>query len=329
MKIRRVRVSSIRVMLSERTHSQQPPGDVTVFLKRNSLPGLFVRRIDKTHICLDSNFASENSMTKPSLAPLSPVRAFGFRVNPGTIDDYLEFTGSAIAERRRTCLFDHNLHSLYLYFRDPGLHRLYEYATVMIDGMPIVWLLRAAGYPVQRRHRITWVDYIWPLLMRAEQNGWRVFYVGSSAETLERGIQKIRSRLPQLEITGHHGFFDMTLGSADNARVVNAINAFKADLCIVGMGTPRQQYWIVSNRPYVEAPVMVFCGACMEYVAGTVSTPPRWTGRMGLEWAYRLFTNPRRFAIRYLVEPWALAAMLFANGLRSTMRVPRSHIRRS
>jgi N-acetylglucosaminyldiphosphoundecaprenol N-acetyl-beta-D-mannosaminyltransferase len=267
-------------------------------------------------------------MTKSSLPPLSPVQAFGFRVNPGTIEEYLEFTGSAIAERRRIYLFDHNLHSLYLYFRDPRLRRLYEHATVMIDGMPIVWLLRAAGYPVQRRHRITWVDYIWPLLTRAEKHGWRVFYVGSPEDTLERGLRKFRARLPRLEIAGHHGYFDATSGSADNTRVVGAINAFKTDLCIVGMGTPRQQRWIVANRPQVEAPVMVFCGACMEYVAGTVSTPPRWTGRMGLEWAYRLLTDPRRFAIRYLVEPWALAAILFTNGLRSTTRVPRGHIRR-
>lgn len=61
---------------------------------------------------------------------------------------------------------------------------------------------------------------------------------------------------------------------------------------------------------------MVFtCGACMEYVAGAVRTPPRWMGPLGLEWSFRLIENPRRFAFRYLVEPILLGAILLRNGI--------------
>jgi N-acetylglucosaminyldiphosphoundecaprenol N-acetyl-beta-D-mannosaminyltransferase len=247
---------------------------------------------------------------------LAPAEAFGFRVHSGTIGDYLDFTGAAIAERRNECIFYHNLHSLYLYFRDPELRRLYDQATVMIDGMPLVLLLRLAGHPVQRHHRITWVDYIWPLLARAEASGWRVFYLGSAQRTHDRALAAIRERLPRLAIAGHHGYFDAAPGSTDNARIVRAINEFRTDLCLVGMGTPRQEHWIGPHRAAIEAPVTVFCGACMEYVAGTVPTPPRWAGRTGLEWCYRLAADPRRFARRYLVEPWALSAILAANSLR-------------
>lgn len=254
------------------------------------------------------------------VAALPPADLLGFRVHPGTIGEYLDFTGAAIAERRRVSLFDHNLHSLYLYFRDPELRRLYEDAIVMVDGMPIIGMLRLAGYPAERRHRITWVDYIWPLLTRAQERGWRVFYLGSPRETFDRGLEMIRTRLPGLVIDGHHGYFDASPGSADNARIVRAINEFKADLCLVGMGTPRQQQWIAAHRGVVEAPVMVFCGACMEFVAGTVRTPPRWSGRLGLEWSYRLLTDPRRFASRYLVEPWILAGLMLSNWLRTRTR---------
>jgi N-acetylglucosaminyldiphosphoundecaprenol N-acetyl-beta-D-mannosaminyltransferase len=251
-----------------------------------------------------------------TLSPLAPVEAFGFRVHPGTIEDYLDFTGSAVAARSKVSLFDHNLHSLYLYFRDAELRRLYDEATVMIDGMPLVLLLRLAGYPARRRHRITWADYIWPLLTRAEASGWRVFYLGSAEDTLERALAVIRARLPRLAISGHHGYFDAAPDSTDNARIIRAINAFKTDLCIVGMGTPRQQHWIGSHRAAVEAPVAVFCGACMEFVAGTAPTPPRWAGRLGLEWCFRLAADPQRFARRYLVEPWALSAILISNFVR-------------
>lgn len=265
-------------------------------------------------------------MTKQLSATLPAAEAFGFRVNPGTIEQYLDFTGAVITERRKLCLFDHNLHSLYLYFRDPALRALYDDATIMIDGMPIVLLLRLTGYEVERRHRITWVDYIWPLLHRAEERGWRVFYLGSSDATCRGALLTIRTRLPRIAIAGHDGYFDATPGSADNARIVKTINDFGTDLCIVGMGTPRQQHWIGAHRPLIDAPVMVFCGACMEFVAGVAPTPPRWAGRVGLEWAFRLLADPRRFARRYLVEPWALAALLAANWARS--RAPRGDLAR-
>src|SRR5215218_2892 len=131
-----------------------------------------------------------------------PVEAFGFRVNPGTMEQYLSFTASAIARREPVTLFDHNLHSLYMYFRHPYLRRLYDSATVMVDGMPLVALLRLAGFDVERRHRVTWVDYVWPLLHQAAARGWRVFYLGSDPETHDRALATIRERLPTLQIIG-------------------------------------------------------------------------------------------------------------------------------
>jgi N-acetylglucosaminyldiphosphoundecaprenol N-acetyl-beta-D-mannosaminyltransferase len=255
-------------------------------------------------------------MTRDSVATLPAVDAFGFRVHPGTMREYLDFTAAVIAGRRRVLLFDHNLHSLHLFFRDPALRRLYEEATVMIDGMPIIPLLRLAGFPARRDHRITWVDYVWPLLHRAEAEGWRVFYIGSDRPTHERALAEIRSRLPGLEIDGHDGYFDAAPGSADNVRIVARMNAFRTDLCLVGMGTPRQQEWMGSHRPLVDAPVMVFCGGCMEFVAGTSPTPPRWAGRLGLEWLFRLLSNPKRFGHRYLIEPWLVLGMLLTRSAR-------------
>jgi N-acetylglucosaminyldiphosphoundecaprenol N-acetyl-beta-D-mannosaminyltransferase len=204
-----------------------------------------------------------------------------------------------------------------VHFRHPHVRRLYDDAVVMIDGMPVISLLRLAGFDVGRQHRVTWVDYIWPLLEQADANGWRVFYLGSDPATHDRALATIRARFPRLRIAGHHGYFDATPGSIDNACLVQDINRFGTDLCLVGMGTPRQQEWIGAHRGVVGAPVMVFCGGCMEFVAGTVPTPPRWTGRVGLEWSYRLLTDPRRFARRYLVEPWILLVMMLTHRRRS------------
>jgi N-acetylglucosaminyldiphosphoundecaprenol N-acetyl-beta-D-mannosaminyltransferase len=75
------------------------------------------------------------------------------------------------------------------------------------------------------------------------------------------------------------------------------------------MGMPRQEKWILENHKELNAKVIMTCGAAIEYVAGTVNTPPRWMGLAGLEWLFRLRENPKRFAFRYLIEPWYIAML--------------------
>jgi len=94
--------------------------------------------------------------------------------------------------------------------------------------------------------------------------------------------------------------------------VTRAIAAFRPDLLMVGMGMPRQEAWVAAHVDALEVPAVLTCGACMDYVAGVVATPPRWAGRVGLEWGFRLIAEPRRLGYRYLVEPWSVAR-LFAS----------------
>jgi N-acetylglucosaminyldiphosphoundecaprenol N-acetyl-beta-D-mannosaminyltransferase len=238
------------------------------------------------------------------------LEAFGVHVNPAGVDAIVDWIDAAAARGERCELFYHNLHSLYLSQRDPAIGALYRDAVVLIDGMPVVWLFRLAGLAVDRRHRVTWMDLVWPLLTRAAASGRRVFWIGTAPEVLTAGLTAIRRRLPELAIDGHHGFFDAAAGSADSRELISRINEFAADLCIVGMGTPRQERWVIDHRAAIAAPAVLVSGACLEYLAGAVPTPPRWLGPLGLEWVARLAADPRRFARRYLVEPWLLLALL-------------------
>lgn len=252
--------------------------------------------------------------------PLERLAALGFDIHLGRQDDYLALIERAIASRTRVDIFNHNLHSLYLYFRHADLRAMYARSVVMVDGTSVLWLLRLLGYRVDFSQRMAWIDFIWPLLAAAERKGWRVYYLGNSPEVLAAGLAAITARLPRLAISGRDGYFDDRPGSADNAAVIAGINASGADLCIVGMGSPREQRWIKRHHPRIDAPVMLYAGACLEFVAGHAPTPPRWLGPLGCEWAFRLVSAPRRFAFRYLVEPWYVLAMLLAAGWRQRRR---------
>ncbi len=103
------------------------------------------------------------------------------------------------------------------------------------------------------------------------------------------------------------------MAGAENGRVLERINRDKPQLLFLGMGMPLQEEWILNNRHAVECNVIFQAGACFDYLAGAVYAPPRWTGRIGLEWLFRLCTSPRRVYKRYLWEPWFILPLCIAD----------------
>ena len=88
--------------------------------------------------------------------------------------------------------------------------------------------------------------------------------------------------------------------------MLEEIAAFRPDVLLVGMGMPRQEAWIERTFERLPSCPILPVGAAFDYEAGVVATPPSWTGRLGLEGVWRLFSEPRRMAARYLLEPWTL-----------------------
>jgi len=253
---------------------------------------------------------------------LTPRRLFGFTLHPGTLEDYVGLARSAARRREPVTVLYHNLHSLYLWFRSDELRRHYAGRTVLVDGMPLIGLLRLAGGRADRSHRVTYVDLIMPLLRMARDEGLKVYHLGQSAEIQAIAMQRIRDALPGIDITGRDGYFDQAPDSSDSLETIRRVNDNGTSLLLVGFGTPRQEAWLHAHRDRIDAPAVYACGACFEYVAGAVDTPPRWMGRFGLEWAFRLGENPRRFAFRYLIEPPILAGYLLRETLAGRRRSP-------
>ena len=252
-------------------------------------------------------------MNNETKTRLQDHNLLGFRVNPGTIGDFIAFVKDAVGGGQKETVFYHNLHSLYMFFTSNPLRRSYERVTVLADGMPVIWLLKIMRMNAEREQRVTYVDFIWPLLEAARDNGWNVYHVGQEGRVQQEALNIIRKKLPGISIDGHDGYFDLTDNCAESVTVIDSINAHGTDLLLVGFGAPKQELWVDAHREQIDAAAVFTCGACMEYVAGAVKTPPRWMGKLGLEWSYRLIENPRRFGFRYLVEPILLGFHLARN----------------
>jgi N-acetylglucosaminyldiphosphoundecaprenol N-acetyl-beta-D-mannosaminyltransferase len=220
----------------------------------------------------------------------------------------------AVVSGKQTVLGYHNMHSLHVMQHHAGMRQFYERADyVHVDGMPLIWIARALGLPVRRENRLTSLDWLPSLLQFCSENGLRVFFMGSAPGFADKAAAYFEQRVPGLQIAAHHGYFDTTRDSVENDTVLDRIQRFDPHLVLVGMGMPRQEIWVEENRERLNAAVVWCLGGFLDYYAGVVPTPPRWLGPLGLEWLFRLMSEPKRLWRRYLLEPWSVVRLLLRN----------------
>ena len=241
----------------------------------------------------------------------SPLKFLGVELDPLDIPQLNHLVAESIENQQKRIIANHNLNSLHIYHHDAKMRDFYAKADyIHIDGMPLVFIGKLLGYSLKREQRVTYADWVWPLMEEAATKGWRIFYLGSKPGIAQQGADILCQKFPGLEIACAHGYIDARKNSTENQATIAQINQFQPDILMVGMSMPRQEHWIDDNLEQLQTNVILPSGACMDYVAGAVPTPPRWMGRMGLEWSYRLFSEPRRLWKRYLIQPWFVAKLL-------------------
>lgn len=176
------------------------------------------------------------------------------------------------------------------------------------DGAPIAWTLRRLGYPLQER--INGPDLMLKYLAQAERLGHVVFFYGSTESTLAKLRTALSNRFPALRIGGTCSPPFRPLSYEEDARIVDMINRSGANVVFVGLGCPKQEKWMADHRGRIDA-VMIGVGAAFDYHSGAIKRAPLWWQRHGLEWLYRLGSEPRRLFKRYLVTNTLFIVGLF------------------
>jgi N-acetylglucosaminyldiphosphoundecaprenol N-acetyl-beta-D-mannosaminyltransferase len=251
---------------------------------------------------------------------IGTARFLGISVQPMTMAALTDTVIERVSTNQKSVIANHNMHSLYHFHKevaegpDGPFQRYFSRAHhTHIDGMSIVLLARLYGQPAGRIHRVGYTDWLPSLMASAVEKRWRVFYLGSAPRVVDIGATNLRERHPGLQIEYRHGYFDMDPEGSENKNVLQQIADFQPHLLMVGMGMPRQELWIEANLDAIQANIILATGAVLDYVAGVIPTPPRWSGPLGLEWAFRLAAEPRRLAFRYLIEPWTLVRIILRN----------------
>jgi N-acetylglucosaminyldiphosphoundecaprenol N-acetyl-beta-D-mannosaminyltransferase len=247
---------------------------------------------------------------------MAAPRILGMRVDPTSYEEATEkvLAWAAAGESRYVCVA--NVHMVMEAHDDPSFRALVNAADLVTpDGMPLVWMLRKLGYPHQER--VYGPELTSRVCAEAARRGVPVGFYGGHPEALEALVRNLSARFPGLRVVYAYSPPFRPLTPEEDERVTEEINASGARILFVGLGCPKQEWWMAEHKGRVRA-VMLGVGAAFDFHAGRVRQAPVWMQRAGLEWLFRLVQEPRRLWRRYLkYNPrFLLLAFLQLTGMR-------------
>jgi N-acetylglucosaminyldiphosphoundecaprenol N-acetyl-beta-D-mannosaminyltransferase len=224
------------------------------------------------------------------------VNVAGVEVDNLTEAETVAAITQMIAEGGSNYLFVINASKTVAASRDARLREALRNARlVTADGMSVVWAARLLGKPL--KERVTGIDLFERLIAKAAAQGWPVYFFGATEESVRGVVDRFTREHPTLCVAGYrNGYFD----SAESDTIAETIGRSGAQLLFVAMGSPAQEYWIVSNLQRTGVRFAMGVGGSFDHLSGRKARAPRWMQRAGLEWLHRLLSEPRRLWRRYL-----------------------------
>ena len=254
-------------------------------------------------------------------SPRGLVEMFGLHFAPVTLREAAQVLIQAGADRQKGLVVTPNVDHVVIIHRNPLVRRVYESASwVFADGMPIVWLsriLHETGVP----ERVTGADLLPLVASKSAEHGLRLFFCGGAPGVAERLVARLQAVTPEINVVGT---CSPPLGfesdPEESTRIVELCNRARPDILFLGLGTPKQEVWAYQHQSQLDVgPILCFGGA-FDLAAGTKTRAPKWLRAAGLEWAWRLASEPRRLWRRYLVQDVIFAALAVKEALRARQR---------
>lgn len=228
----------------------------------------------------------------------------GYDVNTFSVDGCAEEVFQLLQQGKRGWLACFNPHSYVLSLKDKIFIRALKDADWLVpDGSGVVLASRILGGSIKQR--VTGSDVFSGLNRRMnEAGGMRVFFLGSTDETLARIREKMAKDYPNVKIAGVYSPpFREVFSSAEISTMVKAVNSAAPDVLWVGMSAPKQEKFILENRARLNAKFVAAVGAVFDFYAGNVRRDPdSWFVRHGMEWLTRLVQEPGRLWRRMFVS---------------------------
>lgn len=246
------------------------------------------------------------------------ARVLGVPVHCVDAQGAITYIGRWIEQRGRTrWIAVTSSHGIVEGFKKTDFRNILESASLSVpDGM---WTARVAGKKLSSLpRRVRGADLLFKFCSLASRRGYSNFFYGDTEEVLAVLRARLLSQFPSLKIPGVYSPPFRPLTSQEDAAIVSRINEASPDVLWVGLGLPKQERWIYEHLDRLQVPVIVAVGAAFKFVAGTVKPAPRPISNLGLEWLWRLLSEPKKCWHRSLIygPQFAFHCYLELKGIR-------------
>ncbi len=253
---------------------------------------------------------------------MEKISVAGLKIDAITKKEFLAKTEERLLSGQKTFAITPYSEFLYYSFQNPKLLEIFNQADFAVaDGIGIFWAKKYLEIPLTAKNfwlkifqslwqiiyslaaiifypswiksalpeKIVGADLIWDLAELAAKNKQSIYLLGGLDNTPELAVKKLISKFPNIIISGHSNknFTDLT--------ILNDINNLKPDILLVAFGPVKQEKWIAENLPKLDVKLAIGLGGTFDYLAGKRLSPPKIMRYGGLEWLYRLFTQPKRY----------------------------------
>jgi N-acetylglucosaminyldiphosphoundecaprenol N-acetyl-beta-D-mannosaminyltransferase len=228
------------------------------------------------------------------------VNILGVGVSAINMETALGQIDSWIAQREPHYVIAVPAHCIVECLKDEKLRAIYNRAGMVTpDGRPIYWICRLSGH--RNVEQVRGSDLMLKVCEHSAASGYRHFlYGGWPPSLVEELASKLEERFPGIQIAGTHAPPFRSLTPEEDAMIIEKINAARPDIVWVGLGAAKEEFWVESHVGKVTAPVLIGVGAAFDFHAGKKRQAPRWMMQAGLEWFFRMLTEPRRLGPRYM-----------------------------
>jgi len=256
------------------------------------------------------------SLLRRDAPRLETVRVLRIMFHNVTLPEVFTTIDQRITERKCGYIVTANVDHVCRYYTSPVFRKAYRHSCLVIpDGVPVMWASKLLGTPL--REKISGSDLVVWLPTYLADRGHSLFLLGAAEGVADKAAQILRQRHPGLRIAGTYsppmGF---EKDPSATAETVSRVREAKPDVCLVALGSPKQEIWMYQYHQACGVPVMIGIGAGLDFVAGVAKRAPRWIQTAGFEWLWRMSREPRRLWRRYLIDDTLFFA-LFWRALRS------------
>jgi N-acetylglucosaminyldiphosphoundecaprenol N-acetyl-beta-D-mannosaminyltransferase len=226
------------------------------------------------------------------------INVLGVGISVLSLPTALEAIAAAVQDRRKGYICVTGVHGVMEAQEDRAFKQILNGAFLCTpDGMPMVWAGKLNGYP--EMSRVYGPDLMLAVCAWSQSSGARHFFYGGADGVAGLLAQKLQAKFPKLSVVGTFTPPFRPLTDAELRQLQAQVAAARPDIFWVGLSTPKQERFMAEFLPQLDATLMVGVGAAFDFHSGRVRQAPRWMQRTGLEWFFRLCSEPRRLAKRY------------------------------